>query len=304
MGFEIEMLGEPVWRAVDQMAERSDFTPLLDLLDAAPPGWIRETLWHHVASPERLHAVLRRAPINYGLVHRLVARMRLSAVEPLLDAIENSDDRTASSLIDILAGMGVEVGGFITSRLASARWPLLRTFLAVLGRLPEWPAEFQPRDYVRHPDNAVRREALRILLKSPGSREEAITQAVSDPDERLVRLALGAAMHNCPASAAHTLMLRALDQGLSQDLRALCVHVLASYRSPQTVRWLVDRTLGRKRFFFGRQLAAKSPEMLAALSGLATHWRNDALAAPVLTLAGRSRDPDIAAAIAVRRGSE
>ena len=304
MGFEIEMLGEPVWRAVDELAARADFTPLLELLDAAPPGWIRDTLWHYVASPERLHAVLQRAPINFGLVHRLVARMRLAAVEPLLDAIENADDRTASSLIDILAGMGVEIGGFITSRLASARWPLLRTFLAVLGRLPEWPADFQPREYVRHPDNAVRREALRILLKSPSSRDDAITQAVSDPDERLVRLALGAAMNNCPAQAASVLMLRATDEGLSADLRALGVRVLASHKSSQTVRWLVDRTLGKKRFFFGRQLAVKSPEMLAALSGLAAHWRTDAAAAPVLTLARRSTDPEIADAVAIRGGEE
>lgn len=304
MGFEIELLGEPVWRAVDQMAERSDFTPLLDLLDAAPPGWIRETLWHYMASPARLHAVLQRTPVNFGLVHRLVARMRLAAVEPLLDAIENADDRTASSLIDILAGMGVEVGGFITSRLASARWPLLRTFLAVLGRLPEWPEAFQPRDFVRHPDNAVRREALRILLKSPATRDEAITQAVSDPDERLVRLALGAAMNNCPAQAASVLMSRATDEGLPQDLRALGVRVLASNKSPQTVRWLVDRTLGKKRLFFRRPLAAKTPEMLAALSGLAAHWRSDPVAAPVMTLARRSKDPEIADAVAVRGGGE
>src|SRR5690606_13868265 len=98
MGFEIETLGEPVWRSVDEMLDRSDFTPLLDLLDSAPPGWMREAVWHYVASPARLHAVLQRSPVNFALVHRLVERMRLAAVEPLLDAIEASEDRTASAL--------------------------------------------------------------------------------------------------------------------------------------------------------------------------------------------------------------
>lgn len=303
MGFEIELLGEPVWRAVDQLLERADFAPLLDLLDAAPPGWMRETLWHYVASPARLHAVLQRSPVNFGLVHRLVARMRLAAVEPLLDAIELVDDRTASLLVDILAGMGVEVGGFIVSRLASARWPMLRTLLAVLGRLPEWPPEFSPRDFARHPDSAVRREAFRVLMKTPATREEAIALALSDADERVVRLAMGAAMNNCPAAAASLLMVRASDDALSPDLRALGVRVLASFQSSETVRWLVDRVLGKKRLFFRRSLAAKTPEMLAALSGLAANWRNDPLAQPVLALARRNSDPEISGAVTVTGGA-
>lgn len=302
MGFEIDMLGEPVWRSVDSMIERADFTPLLDLLDAAPPGWMRETLWHYVASPARLHTVLQRAPVNFGLVHRLVARMRLAAIEPLLDAIEVADDRTASSLIDILAGMGVEVGGFITSRLASARWPLLRTYLAVLGRLAERPADFVPRAFVQHPDHSVRREAFRILMRAPATRDDAITQALSDVDERVVRLAMGAAMNNCPAPAAKLLKVRTNDDALSPDLRALGVRVLASFRSPDTVAWLVDRVLGKKRLFSRRSLAVKTPEMLAALSGLAANWRNDPLAAPAIALANRSKDPEIVSAVALRGG--
>lgn len=302
MGFEIEMLGEPVWRAADDILERADFTPLLDLLDAAPPGWMREALWHYVASPARLHAVLQRHPVNFGLVHRLVTRMRLAAAEPLLDAIEQADDRTASALLDIVAGMGVDIGTFVASRLASARWPLLRTYLAVLGRLSEWPVGSSPRDFVRHPDSAVRREAFRILMKTSTTRDDAITQALSDGDDRIVRLAMGAAMNNCPPQAVTLLTERANDDALSPDLRALAVRVLSSAKSTETVQWLVDRTLGRKRFFFRRPLAAKSPEMLAALSGLAASWSDHPLARPVLALARKSSDPEIIGAITVRGG--
>ena len=220
---------------------------VVDLLDAAPPGWMRDAVWHYVASPARLHAVLQRFPVNFPLVHRLVAQMRLAAVEPLLDAIEASEDRTATALIEILADMGSEIGGFIVPRLASARWPLLRTFLAVLGRLPEWPAGSSPRDYVMHPDSAVRREALRIMMRTTTNRDDAVTQALADADERVVRLAMGAAMNNCPPQAAAVLRERADDAALSPDLRALGVRVLASLKSPETVTWLVARTLGKKR---------------------------------------------------------
>jgi hypothetical protein len=302
MGFEIELLGEPVWRAVDQMLERPDFAPLLDFLDAAPPGWLREALWHYVASPERLHAVLSRTPINFGLVHRLVARMRLAAVDPLLDAIEALDERTASSLVDILAGLGDDVGGFIAARLASTRWPLLRTYLAIIGRLSAWPAGFTPRDYSRHPDTSVRREALRMLMRTPATRDDAIAQAIADIDDRVVRLAMGAAMNNCPPAAARLLMVRTRDDTLAPDLRSLGVRVLASFRSPETVQWLVERTLGKKRFFFRRPLAAKTPEMLAALSGLASHWRDDPVAQPVIALARKSADAEIASAVAQAGG--
>ena len=298
MGFEIELLGEPVWRAVDQMLERPDFAPLLDFLDAAPPGWLREALWHYVASPERLHAVLSRTPINFGLAHRLVARMRLAAVVPLLDAIEASDERTASSLVDILAGLGDDVGGFVVARLASTRWSLLRTYLAIIGRLSAWPAGFTPREYARHPDTSVRREALRMLMKAPSTRDDAITQAVGDMDDRVVRLAMGAAMNNCPPAAARLLMVRTRDDTLSPDLRALGVRVLASCKTPDTLQWLVERVLGKKRLFFRRPLAAKNAEMLAALSGLAAHWRDDPLAQPAIALARRSSDSEIASAVA------
>jgi hypothetical protein len=304
MGFEIEVLGEPVWRSVDEMLERADFTPLLDLLDAAPPGWMREAVWHYVASPARLHAVLQRTPVNFALVHRLVAQMRIAAVGPLLDAIEASDDRTAGALIDILAGMGTEIGGFIVPRLASARWPLLRTFLAVLGRLPQWPSGSSPQDYVSHPDSSVRREALRILMRRSTDRDDAITQALADGDERVVRLAMGAAMTHCPPQAAAILRERAADESLTPDLRALGVRVLATLKTPETLQWLVARTLGKKRFFFflRRPLAAKTPEMLAALSGLATHWAGDATAQSVLELARKSADPEIVEAVSIRRG--
>jgi hypothetical protein len=303
MGFEIDTLGEPVWRSVDAMVEQGQLGALLDLLDAAPPGWMRDTVWHYVASPSQLHAELLRTPVAIDAVSRLVDRLQLAAIDPLLDAIEMADERTASALIDLLAGMGSEVGRFIVPRLASARWPLLRTFLAILGRLPQWPAESSPQDYVAHPDPAVRREVLRVLLRSSASRSEAIVRALADGDERVVRMAIGAALSSCPPEADAMLRERAMDDALSPDLRALAVRAVASLSAPETRDWLVERTLGKKRWYaFRRPLAPKTPEMLAAISGLAAHWAEDPAARSVVDLARRSSDAEVVSAASIRSG--
>ena len=193
---------------------------------------------------------------------------------------------------------GDEVGRVVASRLPGARWGVQRLLLVILGKLGAMPEGFAARDYLRHPDGAVRREALRMLIKVPEMRDQAIAAALSDPDERLVRLALGAAMTNCPRDAAAILRSRADDTTLSADVRALGIRALSSYRSPDTVAFLVARATGRKRFLRRRALASKSPELLAALAGLAAHWRDDPAAQQVLDLAARSSDAELSDAVA------
>jgi hypothetical protein len=303
MGIEIAMLGEPVWRSTDMMASRADITPLLDLLDAAPDGWMKETLWRHVATIDRLYQQLRRESPNMVVVQRLVARMKLSAADALLDALESADDRQASILVEMLTEIGDEVGPMVAERMAGARWGVQRLLLALLGKLSALPEGVSLRDFVRHPEGGVRREALRMMLKRPETRDGAITVALSDPDERVVRLALGASMTNCPPGPARILMARADDESLSSDLRALGVRALSSCRAPDVLLFLVGRTLGKRRLLRRRSLASKSPEMLAALAGLAAHWRDNPEAAMVLDLASASSDADVTDACTRRGGA-
>jgi hypothetical protein len=46
-------------------------------------------------------------------------------------------------------------------------------------------------------------------------------------------------------------------------------------------------------------VAANSPELLAAVEGLAVHWREDPIAQQALALAAASSDPEISAAAAM-----
>ncbi|MDQ8153113.1 MAG: hypothetical protein P3B98_00500 [Gemmatimonadota bacterium] len=301
MGFEIEVLGEPVWRSVDQMTARPDLNPLFDLLDAANDGWMKDALWRHVATPERLEEQLAMAPVNMRAVGRMVARMKLAASEPLIAALARSSDTLAGPLLEQLASIGAEVGPLLIARLGTSRWNLVQHLLAAINRMEQWPEGFDAREFARHPDAAVRREAVRLLIKVPQFREQAITTALADPEEKNVRLALGAVMQGCTASQANVLMARANDEALSPDLRALGIRALAGHRSMETLNWLLNRVAGSKMLLFRRSLASKSPEMLAALTGLAAHWSTEPAAKEVLTQASKSSDPEISDA-ATRRG--
>ena len=303
MGIEIGVLGEPVWRSVDQMTARPDLGPLLDLLDAAPDGWMKAALWRHIGTPERLDALLTESPIDTQTVGRLVTVMKLAAAGPLLESLTHATDAASGPIVDMLASVGPEVGPLIVARLTTARWSVLKHLLAVIGKLDGWPDAFDARDYMRHPDAGVRREALRLLIKQPANREMAITNALADPDERTVRLALGTAMQSCSAAQAAVLMARASDEALPSDLRALGIRAVASHRSMETLNWLLSRVAGGKRFLFRRSLASKSPEMLAALAGLAAHWSNEPAAREVLAQAAKHSDPEISDAATRRGGS-
>lgn len=303
MGLEIETLGDQVWRSADQMVQRDDLAPLLNLVDNAPAVWMRDTLWRHVATPQRLRALLAEERWDLPTLERLVRRMGLAALDPLLEALEQaSDERRQQAVLALVEGIGAVAGTALLARMQGGLpWSLLRPLLVLLGRHPEWDCGYQAADWLDHPDAAVRREALRQELRAPSSRDVAIVRALADADERNVRLGLGAAMTNCPRDAATVLRARADDTLLSEDLRALGIRALASDRAPDTARWLAARVLREGKLLKRPTLVAKSPEMLAALEGLAIHWAGDPGAQQALALASASSDAEIAAAATMTR---
>lgn len=303
MGIEIETFGDPVGRALTAMAAARDLHPLLTLLDQAPEGWMRDELWRQVATPDVLQRQLDQDAPNLEIIERLVARMGLAAVPLLLDALETADERTAAAFIEMMVRLGDDVGAYVLGRLDGSRSAQQRLLLSVLTKLGRAPAGFSLATWLQHPDGAVRREVFRTLLRDPDHRDTAIAEALSDPDERIVRLALGAAMSNCPPTAASALMQRADDPALSPDLRALGIRAMASCKEPSILEYLIGRTTGKRSFFRRNALAATSPEMLAALAGLATHWANDPGAQSVLTAAASSGDKEVRDTVARRGGS-
>lgn len=300
MGLEIETLGDQVWRSADAMALNPDLTPLLNLVDNAPSLWMRDTLWRHVATPQRLRLQLALDPLPIQTLERMVARMGVSATDSILDALEETqDDRRQAAILALLERIGAAAGPLVLERLAGLHWSLVRPLLAALGRHPEWNCGYQATQWMDHPDAAIRREALRQLLRSNESRDATIVRALADADEGNVRLGLGAAMTNCPRDAALVLRTRADEALLAPDLRALGIRALSSNKNPDTPAWLAGRVVRMGKLIKREALVSKSPEMLAALEGLAIHWREHPAAKTPLALAAASADPEIIGAAAM-----
>jgi len=303
MGLEIETLGDQVFRAADSMAARPDITPLIDLIDNAPAPWMRDTVWRHVATPERLRLQLALDPPPIAVLQRMVARMGAAAVDGLLDALDEATDQASQErVVDLLASVGPPAGPLIMARLPGMRWSHVRLLIALLGKQRDWPGGYTPEAFLNHPDPLLRREALRQQLRAPETRDAAIVRALADASEATLRLGLGAAMTSCPRDAAAILRVRADDATISPDLRALGIRALASYKSPETPSWLAARVVKMGRLLKRPGLAPKSPELLAAIEGLAAHWKDDRAAKEALALALASGDPEIQGA-ATPRGS-
>jgi hypothetical protein len=72
--------------------------------------------------------------------------------------------------------------------------------------------------------------------------------------------------------------------------------VLARSRTARALESLTGLAVRPTRWFRRRRLAPKSPELLAAIAGLAAHWPEEPRAQLVLTTAERHADADIRAA--------
>ena len=304
MAIEVDVLGESVRRAVDTMNERGEFEVVLDALERAPR--ITDTvatLWEYVATPERLAELLSRSEIPFELVDRVALRLGAAAAEPMLDTYAAADSRTVRrKLHDRLAGLGAGIGADVVRRLEGTPWFVQRNMLALLGAMSSWPDGFSPEPWVRHEDARVRREAYRLLFRIPDSRDAAITAAVADPDEAVVRLGLTAALDGVPQVAFSRIVAIAEDQGRPAEVRAAAIRALGGVRVATTLPFLLEWAMAKQGIFRRDRLAPKSPESLAALAALAVHWAKHPDAATALALAAGSDDPEVQGAVR-RRGA-
>ena len=302
MALETGAVGDALWRAVDTMAARADFGPLLDLAQAGPCANVRDAILARVAVPERLHELLVQRPLNVSLVDRLASRMGLAAVEPLLDALERADERDVSSIVALAAPLGEQLLPAVVRRADGARWTTMRRLVGLLSRLPEHPPELSAMPWLRHPDAVVRREALRVALRGR-DRDAAIELTLLDSDVRVLRGALAAALGGCPAGALGTVMRRIDDGSMPAELREVAVRVVGTRGDAGTVQWLVRQAAERGGVMRRLRLRPVTREMIAAVEAIATRWRDDEDGAAVLALAARAEDPELRRAASPRRES-
>ncbi|HTS88324.1 MAG TPA: HEAT repeat domain-containing protein [Gemmatimonadales bacterium] len=295
ISLETDTVGDTVWGALDELVREGHATDVLRMVE--DPGVaedIQEHFWAHLATPANMRILLDNEPRDTPVVELLLDRMGMAAAEPMLESLEVADNRAMRRrLLTRLGRLGPAIGPMLIERLPNSPWFVQRNLLALLGSLQEIPADFSPASYAENDDARVRREAIKLMLRIPGQRDDAILAALGDDDDGNVRIGLSAALEGCPTAAVPRLMVLLNDRRLSHEIRSLAIRTLGSIRSPATRDWLVGQALTKPGWFRRRRLVSRSPELLAVLGALARSFRNEPNAQLVLRLATESSDPAI-----------
>lgn len=305
MALEAELTGLGVWDAVEVLVEQRALATLIGLVESVPAANVTaKAIWARIASADAFGRMLHEGTVESQPVTWIVATLGLEAARPMFNKLVESQSRAERRvLMDQLVRLGPAIGTFAIERLDDERWFVKRNMLALLSRLSGWPDGFSPAEHSSHSDARVRREAVKLRLKMPGERARALCQALEDEDTRIVSMALKDAQRTCPQEAADLIASGLTENRFPETLRVLAIHTLASTRSPLALSMLLNMTLVPGTWWRRHRLARKSPELIAALTGLAAHWPSDPEVQAALHLAASSDDSDIKAVVASEKAT-
>lgn len=305
---EIGSSGPLLVRAIDRAIDSGDLGSILDAIESAPDGGgqVGVALWQRLTSPAVVARMVKAEPVNFAALDRLLPHLSPAAIEPVLDALAESESRTTRrGLLDRAGRIQSDIGAAVVKRLADPRWFVQRNMLVLLDALPRLPPEFSPELFLAHSDPRVRREAVKLQLKvaraaediggkgsGPG-REGALRSALQDQDPRTLRIALAALQDEC-GDGLVPLVIGVVEGGRAPtELRVLAVRALGRARSPLALEALLRLTSGGRTFWGRPKLPPKRPEFLAALTAMASGWATNDRALHVLARAAVSDDPEV-----------
>jgi hypothetical protein len=299
MALETGAVGDLLWIAVGEMVEQGRFRELLEAVKRVSDSPAAAAITKRIASPAALTAILEEEPLDLELLDILLRPMGIAAAKPLLAALAESRSRaTRRAVLDRLATLGPDIAALVEARLRDSRWFVLRNMLMVLREAECKVASRTVNRFVHHTDARVRREAILLLLRNPESADEALLAGLKDPDRNVLRASLQSARSRMPEVAVPVLAQRVVeDMEFPPEFRVMALHVLGRAGSTLALDALLVFAQGGKSLIGKPKLAHKSPEMLAALGGLARSWGHDRRARALIDAAARSRDQQISAAV-------
>ncbi len=295
MALEIDEVGDAVMLSVDRLLRSSEAAWMLRGLGAADAPTAVNAIRAHLSQPYQIIDFLQAERVDPDALTPLIDQIGIAAAEPLFEILKDTEQQHVRRLIlDHVVTLGSEVGPYAVAGLADSRWQVKRNMLHILGRLTERPADFDPTEFTKHHHPSVRLEAFKIMFSDPSKRDVALRGALSDDDEKIIRLGLQAAIKSSPSTAAPLIGTK-LKQTFPEDIRLLAVRALGVCGGQLAVRLLLNEAAPRRRVFFGWRTPRKSRHLIAALVALQNH-RDDLKVSHALEIAARSRDPEIALA--------
>ena len=305
IAIEVGAMGPQVRSAMSALYRSGRAELLLDLVERAPDADAGAPVWEFLLGERILDTLLDQQRVDFPLVGRFARRIGISAAPSLVAATSAYEDaKIRIQFYDLLESLGDGVGPAVAERIPEASPVVQRELLALLGRLGALPANFSAGDYLLNPEALVRREAVRLLLRDPSARDGAAMTALYDEDDRVVFVGLTAAQERCPPGAVDLIKQRVGRGELDSQLRTMGIRIVAQQDSPEILRWLLGYVVAEPRWARRRRLRPSTPEMLAALSMIATVWGDDPSAAIAIKLAEQSKDPEVRAKVARTRSVE
>ena len=299
MSLETDTAGPVIDDAVHDLVQAGELTSLLRILHGAPVDCAAaDEAWALLETPDTLRRILERESPDFEALDLLLPRLGLAAVEPMLATLANSEALPIRrQLFSRLSRLGPEVGKAAVRHLRDSRWYVQRNMLALMGELDHWPERWTPSQLADAPHPAVRREALKLMLRVPEHWDLAVVGLLRDEDPRTVALGLAAAVESAPADAIDMLIGYAEDEDLPPELRVLAIRALEANGARSAIPTLM-LLCGEKRWPRGRKTRAteKTSVMLAALRALYDLAYEDDEARQLLDAAAASDDPEIRAA--------
>lgn len=298
LALEIGTTGDGVWIAVDSMVHQGRAREIFDAVKQAPESTVGAAIVRRIATPAALTELLSEDPIDGDLLDLVLSALGIAAAKPMVEVLAESRSRTTRrAVLDRLSRLGTDIAPLVEARLRDSRWFVVRNMLTLLREAGCTDSVRHGARFMQHTDARVRREAILFLLESPTTADEALVLGLRDPEKNVVRAALQAARRKLPDAGVPVLAERVTqDPTFPPEFRVMALHILGRSRNALALDALLHFAQGGRSLLGRPRLAQTSPELLAALGGLARSWSADRRAKALLDVAARSRDERIARA--------
>ena len=303
MSLELEEDGPVFSRALYDIVATDELPTLIQILSSLPDSPLAKRTWTRLSSPNIVRELLDRAVFDTASLDAMLPHLNAGALVPMLELLMESPDRHVRRMIfDRLRNVGTPIAAIAIQHLDDERWYVIRNLLSLLALLDDAPTGVDPRQWLRHADTRVRREAFRLAFRLPPYRDQALALALKDDDSRVVTQSLTALAESPPPPAVRQPLLDLADDELLDDAtRSAAIKALVKVgRDPEVLDVLLHITGGDTMWTPWRTLPPTTQTMLASLTALAQFWTEDRRAASVVRRAQASSDDDVRQAVAVQ----
>ncbi|MFC1628744.1 HEAT repeat domain-containing protein [Gemmatimonadota bacterium] len=294
MSIELEEMTPAGQKRLKEIAAGGDLKTLDMLIKGAPQGNpVLATIVEWLARPKTLQKMLASETLDLATLDLLLPLVGTAAIEPMMDLLSGSDDeQTRKELVTRLIAFGEPVGPLALERIDDPRWEIRSALLTILSRITPLPTGFTTSVFYLDDDRRVRLQAMKFGLARGESRGDLILAALRDPDDEIGAFGLDEVKKRCPEETAQQIIETALKGRETTSVRRTCIRAMGVLDDPEVLDALLELTWQR-RVFILYILTPKTPEMLEALSVIASKFGSDPRAKAVLKAARKSKDPQI-----------